>query len=269
MPKKRKAIQISQKAYDELEKRKRETGFPLTKLIDSLAGLNDDLKPYEDQTLTGLVADLPKQKERLKIYKDLDKAMEEEFDIADPKTFNTVKQNVADISSHLDATIADLESRIRQINELEANLTGIETRRKYKPITKPDPAIIDSAILSIWNTSNDDREISRKRFFEVVEEKMINGGWADLYPKWFKGHNKRHSPFEVTVDSRLRTLGNMKFRNKTGIITRIDEIGGRGKYKLSKGLSTYDWQVIQGINLIKASSGFRSKSGIHSLLKDI
>ena len=75
----------------------------------------------------------------------------------------------------------------------------------------------------------------------------------------------------MTVDSRLRTLGNVKFRNKTGIITRTDwnitnVEGNRGKYRLSKGLTTNDWQVVRGINLIKANSGFRSKSGIHSLL---
>ncbi len=273
MPKKRKAIQISQEAFDELEKRKKETGFPFGKLIDSLTGLNDDLKPYGDQTLTGLAADLPKQKERLKVYKDLEKAIAEEFDVTDPKTFNTVKKNVEEVSSHQDATIADLESRIRQLIEMEANITGIETRRKSKPITKPDPAIIDAAILSNWRDPNDDREISRKRFFDAVKEKMIKGGWDALYPKWFKDHTKRHSSFEMTVDSRLRILGNVKFRNKTGIITRTDwnitnVEGNRGKYRLSKGLTTNDWQVVRGINLIKANSGFRSKSGIHSLLPD-
>ena len=140
------------------------------------------------------------------------------------------------------------------------------TLKKYNPVNKPDPSIIDCAILSVWTDSNDTSEKSRNRFLAAVETR-VRQGWTDLYPKWFKGYDKRQSKFELSVDSRLRALSYGKLRGKTGLINRTDAAGNRGKYKLvPQGLTTYDWQVIRGINAIKANSGFRSKSGILSLL---
>ena len=136
-------------------------------------------------------------------------------------------------------------------------------------IPKPPKSVIDSAILIVFINDpiyppvqyrKDLLDAVKKYMTEVQVEDDINTSWSAVYPEFFDGYDNRHSRLERYFDNRIRALVN------AGILLSSPTPENRARYILIKDLTARDWQVVRGINLIKANSGFRIKSGIHSLL---
>ncbi len=158
---------------------------------------------------------------------------------------------------------------------------------KYKPVDRPDPAIIDAAILYTWGEEElespqkqlekvdaDYAALAKKtgtrwlrnraHIKRIVIWKMENG-WSDLYPKWWTDYDKSLSYFERTLASRLKALvkANLLIADATGVYRLspilADNIEQAGKY----------WSIINGLNAITPNPTiklFKTRSGIKNLL---
>ena len=136
-------------------------------------------------------------------------------------------------------------------------------------IPKPPKSVIDSAILIVFINDpiyppvqyrKDLLDAVKKYMTEVQVEDDINTSWSAVYPEFFDGYDNRHSRLERYFDNRLKALVTAE------ILLSSPTPENQARYILIKDLTARDWAVVRGINLIKANSGFRIKSGIHSLL---
>jgi hypothetical protein len=122
----------------------------------------------------------------------------------------------------------------------------LSTTKKYNPVDKPYPVIIDCAILSCWDADYMDmieRDvlapetedfINRNRYDikTQVTYKMKNG-WSEIYQKWFKENHKHNSYFERTLASRLSALvkANLVIADSTGVYRVSPVLAGTGMKK--------------------------------------
>ena len=155
-----------------------------------------------------------------------------------------------------------------------------KTTEPYSPLPKPCPAVIDAQILMCWQHKTRRRfrrnkktfaaiesiSLTRKELLKAVRQKIKLGyyptkahapvqldanhrTWGEVYPKWFKNHQKNRSEFEIYFDNRLAALV------KQGLLSRVED----GLYKL---ITLYqgreyqkDWDVITAVTLLPPQEG--------------
>lgn len=150
----------------------------------------------------------------------------------------------------------------------------------YSPLPKPTPAVIDAQILMCWEHQKDriyvnrhkpadalkDISLTRKELLKAVRQKMKLGyyptkahaplqldstqrTWGEVYPDWFKQHQKRRSQFQIYFDNRLTALV------KQGLLQRVED----GLYKLNalypERMHQNTWAAIRGITLLPPQEG--------------
>ena len=155
----------------------------------------------------------------------------------------------------------------------------VKPAKTYSPLPKPCPAVIDAQILMCWQHEAGRRfrrnqasaaiegiSLARKELITAVRQKIKLGyyptkahapvqldskrrTWGEVYPKWFKNHQKNRSEFEIYFDNRLLALV------KQELLSRIED----GLYKLN---SLYpvrgyqkEWVVINGVTLLPPQEG--------------
>ena len=172
-----------------------------------------------------------------------------------------------------------------QINEWvqEGEFTSppkVKPTKPYSPLPKPCPAVIDAQILMCWqhearrrfrrnkktSAAIESISLTRKELLKAVRQKIRLGyypikadapiqldskrrTWGEVYPKWFKNHQKNRSEFEIYFDNRLAAL------IKQGLLSRVED----GLYKLNalypgrKYLK--EWAVIAAVTLLPPQEG--------------
>jgi len=146
-------------------------------------------------------------------------------------------------------------------------LEAIEkTESQSKRIPKPDPSIIDAAILIMWVYYPKRWVKSRSEIIEAVRMKMQYGyypdpetkappvrtlslqtTWSRVYRAWFKNHEQTKSNFENYVDNRIKSL----------IESKILDNADRGKYQLIREFSSPDKDILFGVNQISPQKGIK------------
>ena len=135
-----------------------------------------------------------------------------------------------------------------------------------KRISKPDPSIIDAAILIMWVYYPKQWIKSRNEIIKAVRMKMQAGyypdletkappvrtlslrtTWSRVYRAWFKNHEGTKSNFENYVDNRIKSL----------IESKILQNAGRGKYQLIREFSIADKDILFGVNRISPQKGIK------------
>ena len=172
-----------------------------------------------------------------------------------------------------------------QINEWvrEGEFTSppkVNPTKPYSPLPKPCHAVIDAQILMCWqheagrrfrrnkNTSAAVESISltRTELLKAVRQKIRLGyyptkahapiqlspqhrTWGEVYPGWFKNHQKSRSQFQIYFDNRLTALV------KQGLLTRVED----GLYKMNslypERIYQNEWAVIRGVTLLPPQEG--------------
>ena len=108
--------------------------------------------------------------------------------------------------------------------------------------------------------------LTRKELLKAVRQKIRRGyyptkahapiqldskrrTWGEVYPKWFKNHQKNRSEFEIYFDNRLAAL------LRQGLLSRVED----GLYKLN---ALYpgrkyqkEWAVITAVTLLPPQEG--------------
>tara|TARA_R110002020_G_C16100643_1_gene758661 strand:+ start:513 stop:953 length:441 start_codon:yes stop_codon:yes gene_type:complete len=133
----------------------------------------------------------------------------------------------------------------------------VPATKKYSPVDKPDSAIVDCAILGSFANATSGTK-TRAEIIKAVTEKM-QGGWQDLFPKWFQDYDQRSSYFERTVSFRLLAL------TKVNLLI----VDSTAVYRLSPTVTDEDWVIVNGINAITPNPSmklFKTRSGIKNLL---
>lgn len=146
---------------------------------------------------------------------------------------------------------------------IESNVAG-RLPKRYAKASKPDPSIIDAAILACWVHYPKQWVKTRNQVLGAVSLKMEHGyypdrdtmappsdsrytSWSKVYPAWFKKHKHQSSQFEISFDSRLRML----------VKHRILLSAGRGKYQRVRELHTADKDIIYGVNRLSPQRGLK------------
>ena len=151
----------------------------------------------------------------------------------------------------------------------------VSATKKYDPVEKPDAAIIDASILGTWRIGKCNekipdyigpRDIAVSRY--QIKRRVVNkmeSGYSDMFPDWWREHQKNLSYFERTIASRLSALlkANLLISETTGMYklspTLTEDTDQAGKY----------WSIINGVNAIPANPSmklFKTRSGIKNLL---
>ena len=156
----------------------------------------------------------------------------------------------------------------------------VKPAKTYSPLPKPCSAIIDAQILMCWEHQKNriyrdrrhptdvlgDISLTRKELLKAVRQKIKLGyyprkahapiqlsphhrTWGEVYPDWFKNHQKARSQFETYFDNRLIALV------KQGILSRVQD----GHYKLNalypERRYQNEWAAIKGITLLAPQEG--------------
>ena len=151
----------------------------------------------------------------------------------------------------------------------------VKSAKTYSPLPKPCPAVIDAQILMCWEHQKNriyrnkrkptdvlgGITLTRKELLKAVRQKIRLGyypikadapiqldskrrTWGEVYPEWFKNHQKSRSQFQIYFDNRLIALV------KQGLLSRIQD----GLFKLATlyPLHRYEnqWAVIKGVTLL-------------------
>ena len=156
----------------------------------------------------------------------------------------------------------------------------VKPAKTYSPLPKPCSAIIDAQILMCWEHQKNriyrnkrkpmdalgGISLTRKELLKAVRQKIKLGyyprkahapiqlsphhrTWGEVYPDWFKNHQKSRSQFQIYFDNRLTALV------KQGLLTRVED----GLYKLNALYPEYryqnEWAVIRGVTLLAPQEG--------------
>jgi len=169
----------------------------------------------------------------------------------------------------------------------------VKPTKSYAPLPKPAPSVIDAQILMCWEHQKDriyrgrskpsgvleDISLSRKELLKAARQKMNLGyyprkahapvqlnakqrTWGEIYPEWFKNHQRSRSQFQIYFDNRLTALV------KKGLLRRVED----GHYKLNALYPEYRyknaWAVIRGITLLPPQEGLEIPHMVFSGQRD-
>ena len=156
----------------------------------------------------------------------------------------------------------------------------VKPAKAYSPLPKPSAAVIDAQILMCWKHQKDriyrnkhkppnvlgGITLTRKELLKAVRQKIRLGyyptkahapiqlspqlrTWGEVYPGWFKNHQKSRSQFQIYFDNRLTALV------KQGLLTRVED----GLYKMNslypERIYQNEWAVIRGVTLLPPQEG--------------
>ena len=149
------------------------------------------------------------------------------------KSFSCLIDETLDVDEY---TLAD-----EQINNWvkEGEFTSppkVKPNKTYSPLPKPCSAVIDAQLLMCWrheftkrsrrkktSTDIDNIVLTRKELIRAVRQKINQGyfpqkadapiqldakhrTWGEVYPEWFKNHQKSRSQSQIYFDNRLTAL---------------------------------------------------------------
>ena len=131
-------------------------------------------------------------------------------------------------------------------------------------LDEPDRLLIDVSILMSWKNKSKDTVLNRTLLKLSLINKVINEGWAQLYPIWSKNIKLKRSSFELTFDSRLRSMVKLEFLTPAGRSYTRKSI--YGKYKLAKQFTTDEWEIIENVYLTIPSKWVKTDKDIFDIL---
>jgi len=257
MPRERKTLQVSIDAFKKFQKLNQDTGMSFIDLIDSLAGVDNDLETKQKEQ-SDIAAMKAAERRHLESGLPIKEWAQQEIAVA-------MKYTPVDKP---DSVIIDCAI----LSCWDAEYIAMIERDLAREVYRED----------LMNRNRLDIRI------RVINK--IKNGWFELYPKWFKDPTKHLSYFERTLASRLAALvkANLLISDSTGVYKLSPILAGDGidiVHREQRFMDDYEgttdeefdidkeakkhWEIINGINRIKPNPTMRflkTRSGIKNLL---